>query len=332
MLLLPSLIITMESIMKTIIKFTAYILILFIASGCNSDIFIDDFRTSETELTLDGNGDAKVIHFAASNWDLRTVYTYTDNDSFQYKIYDVDGHLIGNEEIPYLKGLGKLVYDEVLTNFNIERSNPDELKITVNKNARASHFRFILIVGNDYETQEIYVEVAPSDRYVFSHITYSLNAYSHEMTVEEGKRFPFYNGLDDECTFWLSPYEGICTEFMFDSDMPEAFLLLTDDESKVEIPSLEDGQWVMKGEQALYSARQQKIPFVSEEKKEIYVLPHSFRLISVMIIYECFETEYTLYAVHPKTGDRQVITGKFQCKTPVDYYFKSTPVSQLLEE
>lgn len=328
MLLLSSLIMTMESIMKTIINFTAYILILFIASGCNSEVFIDDFRTSETELTLDGNGDAKVIHFAASNWDLRWIYTYTNNDSCLYKVYDADGNLIGNEQIPSLKGLGKLVYDEVLTDFNIERSNPDELKITVNKNARPTHFRFILIVGNDYETQEIYVEVAPSDRYVFSHITYSLNTYSHEMTVEEGNRFSFYNGLDDDSPFWFYPYEGICTEFMFDSDMPEAFLLLADDESKVEIPSLEDGHLVMKGEQALYSARLQKIPFVSEEKKEIDVPPHSFRLISVMIIYECFETEYTLYAVHPKTGDQQIITGKFQCKVPVDYYFKSTPGSK----
>lgn len=328
MLLLSPLKMTMESTMKTIIKFTAYILILFIASGCNSDVFIDDFRTSDTELTLDGNGDAKVIHFAASNWDLRWIYTYTNNDSYLYKVYDADGNLIGNEQIPSLKGLGKLVYDEVLTDFNIERSNPDELKITVNKNARPTHFRFVLIVGNDYETQEIYVEVAPSDRYVFSHITYSLNTNSHEMTVEEGNRFPFYNGLDDDSPFWFCPYEGICTEFMFDSDMPEAFLLLADDESKVEIPSLENGHLVMKGEQALYSARQQKIPFVSEEKKEIDVPPHSFRLISVMIIYECFETEYTLYAVHPKTGDQQIITGKFQCKVPVDYYFKSTPGSK----
>lgn len=328
MLLLSSLIMTMESIMKTIINFTAYILILFIASGCNSEVFIDDFRTSETELTLDGNGDAKVIHFAASNWDLRTVYTYTDNDSFQYKIYDVDGHLIGNEEIPYLKGLGKLVYDEVLTNFNIERSNPDELKITVNKNARSSHFRFILIVGNDYETQEIYVEVAPSDRYVFSHITYSLNTYSHLKTVEEENRLSFYNGSDDDYTYWVSPYEGVCSECMFYSDMPEAFLLLADDESKIEIPSLKGGQLLMKGERAQYSARRQEIPFVSEEKISFNIPPHSFRLNFVMIKYECIETEYTLYAVHPKTGEQQIITGKFQFKMPVDYYFKSTSESQ----
>lgn len=323
MLLLSPLKMTMESTMKTIIKFTAYILILLMASGCNGDVFIDDFRTSETELTLDGNGDAKVIHFAASNWDLRWIYTYTNNDSCLYKVYDEDGNLIGNEQIPSLKGLGKLVYDEDLTSFNIERSNPDELKITVNKNARPTHFRFILIVGNDYETQEIYVEVAPSDRYVFSHITYSLNAYSHWKTVEQQNTIPLHNSQDVDYTYWLFPYVGTLSEFMFDSDMPEAFLLLAEDELKVEIPSFEDGHWVMKGEQAQYSARLQVMPFASEEKKAIIVPPKSFRFINVTIIYECFETEYTLYAVHPKTGGQQIITGKFKCKVPVDYYFKS---------
>lgn len=167
MLLLSSLIMTMESIMKTIIKFTAYILILFIASGCNSEVFIDDFRTSETELTLDGNGDTKVIHFAASNWDLRTVYTYTDNDSFQYKIYDVDGKLVSRGEmVPYLEGFGKIESDDVKTAFNIERCHSKELKITVSENARSGYFRFILIVGNEYESQEIFVEITPSNSYV----------------------------------------------------------------------------------------------------------------------------------------------------------------------
>lgn len=319
MLLLSSLKMTMESTMKTIIHFTTYILILFIASGCNSDVFIDDFRTSDTELTLDGNGDAKVIHFAASNWDLRWIYTYTDNDSYSYKVYDADGNLIANEQYPNLEGLGKLVYDEDLTSFNIERSNPKELKITVNKNARPTHFRFVLIVGNDYESQEIFVEVAPSDRYVFSHITYSLNTYSHLKTVEEENRLSFYNGLDEDYTYWVSPYEGVCSECMFYSDMPEAFLLLADDESKIEIPSLEDGHWVMKGDRAQYSARIQEIPFVSEEKIAFNIPAQSFRLNTVMVIYESVETEYTLYVVHPRTGEQRIITGKFRCKMPVDY-------------
>lgn len=167
MLLLSPLKMTMESIMKTIIKFTAYILILIIASGCNSDIFIDDFRTSDTHLILNGNGDVAVIHFAASNWDLTGVYAYTDNFSYPYRIYDADGNLLSRGEmVPYLEGLGKIESDDVMTAFNIERCHSNELKITVTENARSGYFRFLLIVGNEYESQEIFVEITPSDSYV----------------------------------------------------------------------------------------------------------------------------------------------------------------------
>lgn len=167
MLLLSPLKMTMESTMKTIIKFTAYILILLMASGCNGDVFIDDFRTSDTHLILSGNGDAKVIHFAASNWDLTGVYAYTDNFSYPYKIYDADGNLVSRGEmVPYLEGFGKIESDDVKTAFNIERCHSKELKITVSENARSGYFRFILIVGNEYESQEIFVEITPSNSYV----------------------------------------------------------------------------------------------------------------------------------------------------------------------
>ena len=42
--------------MKTIVNLTAYILILLGLYSCNDDVFVDDFRTSDTEFTLDGNG------------------------------------------------------------------------------------------------------------------------------------------------------------------------------------------------------------------------------------------------------------------------------------
>ena len=49
--------------MKTIVNLTAYILILLGLYSCNDDVFVDDFRTSDTEFTLDGNGDEVTIRF-----------------------------------------------------------------------------------------------------------------------------------------------------------------------------------------------------------------------------------------------------------------------------
>ena len=171
--------------MKTIVNLTAYILILLGLYSCNDDVFVDDFRTSDTEFTLDGNGDEVTIRFASSNWDLVWMYTYDSDFTHQYEVYDADDNLIMRNQDAYLKGLGKIVCNEKLTDFIIQRSNPKELKITVGENVRNDYFRFMLVVSNEYESQEIYVQITPSDKYVFDHISYSLNAYYSERKIEE---------------------------------------------------------------------------------------------------------------------------------------------------
>ena len=47
--------------MKKCIDLTAYLLILLVFYSCNGDVFVDDFRSSDSELALDGNGDVAVI-------------------------------------------------------------------------------------------------------------------------------------------------------------------------------------------------------------------------------------------------------------------------------
>lgn len=47
--------------------------------------------------------------------------------------------------------------------------------------------------------------------------------------------------------------------------------------------------------------------------------PHAYQRITPLIEYEWFETRYTLYAVHPKTGRQRSITGMLQSKMPGKY-------------
>ena len=68
--------------MKKCIDLTAYLLILLVFYSCNGDVFVDDFRSSDSELILDGNGDVAVIRFASSNWDYLQIYTYEENFSY----------------------------------------------------------------------------------------------------------------------------------------------------------------------------------------------------------------------------------------------------------
>ena len=307
--------------MKTIVNLTAYILILLGLYSCNDDVFVDDFRTSDTEFTLDGNGDEVTIRFASSNWDLVWMYTYDSDFTHQYEVYDADDNLIMRNQDVYLKGLGKIVRNEKLTDFIIQRSNPKELKITVGENVRNDYFRFMLVVSNEYESQEIYVQITPSDRYVFDHITYSLNAYRYEEKIGDRGSFvqPNFSDIPYPC---LLSIQGVHYEVTFQSDMLEAFQLLGDGNLTVEIPSMENEWLGMNGVQAQYTSEQQALPlpFPDTEKKEISIPPKTTQRIIVLLECEWFETEYTLYAVHPKNGRQRTITGTLQSKMPGKCY------------
>ena len=278
--------------MKTIVNLTAYILILLGFYSCNDDVFVDDFRTSDTEFTLDGNGDEVTIRFASSNWDLVWMYTYDSDFTHQYEVYDADDNLIMRNQDVYLKGLGKIVCNEKLTDFIIQRSNPKELKITVGENVRNDYFRFMLVVSNEYESQEIYVQITPSDRYVFAHITYSLNAYYSERKIEEEVNIVRSNFENTPSPLHLI-VQGIRHKVTFRSDTSEAFQLLGDGNLTVEIPSIENGSLVMNGVQAQYTSMEQEFPF-PDIYRDIFIPANTTQHITLMQEYEWFETEYTL--------------------------------------
>ena len=305
--------------MKTCINLTACILILLVLDSCNGDVFVDDFRTSDSALTLDGNGDVATIRFASANWDLLRMYNYDENFSHPYKVFDANGHLTMTDQIPYLKGLGKIVCDGKLISFTVDRSNPKELKIVVDENARSTHFRLMLVASNEYEFQEIYIDISPSDRYVFDHITYSLDAYYHGYRTERGMSILNHNNSDTPYSFLMFPYENVHCSVMFRSNMPEAFQLLGEGNPAVEIPGMEDGRLVMNGKQVQYTSKEQTWPFPNTEQKEVSVPPHVYQRITPLIEYDWFETEYTLYATHPKTGKQRIITGMLQSRVPGKY-------------
>lgn len=143
--------------MKTIVNLTAYILILLGLYSCNDDVFVDDFRTSDTEFTLDGNGDEVTIRFASSNWDLVWMYTYDSDFTHQYEVYDADDNLIMRNQDVYLKGLGKIVCNEKLTDFIIQRRVG--IVRTFNAEDKASG------------------AIAPKRLYIKPHVSYDLLVY-----------------------------------------------------------------------------------------------------------------------------------------------------------
>lgn len=306
--------------MKTFIHITVYLCLLLGFYGCNSDVFIDDFQPSASDVSLDGNGDSMTIQFQSGNWDWLDVYSVYSDGS--YKVYDAEGNLVQNGQTTQLQGLGKIVCKAGMAAFTVERTQPKELKIMVEEHVGTAPFEFMIMASNNYETKTINVSISPSERYVIDHITYSLDAYYYDdQQLEQSKHLTVNNSGEFPVIYYLSPYKDTHRVVKFTSDNPEAFQILASDLT-VEIPSMNGDNLVMSGEQAKYISDRQELPlpFPDNEQKKVTFPPYSHQRVTLWLGYEWFETNFILYATHPKTGKQRMITGTLQSKMPRKYY------------
>ena len=209
-----------------------------------------------------------------------------------------------------------------MIDFTIERVHPKEVKITVGENALSAPFQFQLRASNEYEWQEIRVEISPTDRYVMDSIIYSLDAYSYdpENKIEKKEGVSFHNLTDGSSTYTLFPFESFYHFMRFKSDVPEAFQLLGEAGLTVEIPSMKDGYLGMNGKRAPFISAQQMLPCSSTEQEEDIIPPRTARIYTLWMVYDWLETRYTLYVSHPKTKKQRIVSGTLHSEMPVKYY------------
>lgn len=316
--------------MKTFVHIAVYTLVLLGFYSCNSDVFIDDIRPSVSELTLDGNGDSTIIHFASSSWDRLRLNT-VQNFPYIYKVYDADGNLIKAEEVPELEGLGKIVCED-LVDFTVERITPQDVKITVRENALDFPYRCSVEASNEYEYQSVTVDIQPSERYVLKRITYSLNAYLYEKQIREKSQDKVYNNGNATISSTFFPYINEFCKMEFISDDPVAFTLLGEKTLVVEVPTIKDGSLVMNGSQAVYTSDQQDLPLpfpLSDTISAKVVFPaHTCMRATLLLEYDWFGTEYTLYAIQPKKGKQRIIKGRLQGRVPKGHFIKREIINE----
>ena len=183
-------------------------------------------------------------------------------------------------------------------------------------------FQFLLTASNEYEWQEIHVEISPGDRYVMDSIIYSLNAYSYdpENKIEKKEGVSFHNLTDVSSTYTFFPFEAFYHFMRFKSDVPEAFQLLGEAGLTVEIPSMKDGYLVMNGKRAPFISEQQMLPCSSTEQNKDIIPPRTSRYYTLSMMYDWLETRYTLYVSHSKTKKQRIVTGTLHSEMPVKYY------------
>ena len=199
---------------------------------------------------------------------------------------------------------------------------PEEVKITVGENALSAPFQFQLTASNEYEWQEIHVEISPADRYVMDSIIYSLDAYSYdpENKTERKEGVSFHNFTDVSSTYTFFPFESFYHFMRFKSDVPEAFQLLGKAGLTVEIPSMKDGYLGMNGKRVSFISAQQMLSCPSTEQEEDIVPPRTARTYTLWMVYDWLETRYTLYVSHPKTKKQRIVSGTLHSEMPVKYH------------
>lgn len=315
--------------MKVFIPITAFIIGgALVLTGCNGDVFINEFVPSVTELSMDGNGDSATVHFEGTNWEYLAVYPENNYDvPYEVRVYDSEGVSVGND--PYLKGLGKVVYGkEGTVDFAVERTASDELEVTVGENIYLKVFEFTIIASNKYESKSIKVTVLPCDRYESDGITYSLDNYLYDEPLEIKDKITVRNKGNTDVTYIIHPYENEYRSIEFTCDNQMLYGLL---ESKpmVDIPTMVGSSLKMIGERIQYrlpfdnAYQPEKLPVPEKAEKKIIIPPHTTKEIIVGIQYEWFETDYTLYLVQLKTGKRRTITGSLRSKTPKEFVIAS---------
>lgn len=300
-----------------------YILIcILIICSCNSEVFIDDFSPSTTELNLNGDGDSAVVSFAHSNWDILGVVSKKGNYPLAGDIIDSQGTLLATNKMLTFKGLCTLSYDDGLTDFSIKRSSSNQLKIIIGENARKSDAPIIIIVGNQYEEKTISIDISPSGKYTLDKIVYSSEDLQQYTYIVETDSITVNNQGKDTITIQWKPYEGQYRTVSFSSDNPIAFRLLGNEPIPIRLPYLVNGKLVQddKGDMGYYSVKGQIEQSFPDVTKDIKIPPFSSRTIYHLIEYQVFWTYYTLHATNQNSGKERTVTGMFTSKLPIGYF------------
>lgn len=306
--------------MKRLINAITYILILLALHSCNSDVFIEDIRPSESSIDMDGNGDSFTVHFKSSDWQI-----ISGGCSFTealFKIYNAEGVNTGQYGAPSLDGLGRVELSEEEIGLTIERKHPKELTINVDESIVSPRFGLSLLVGNEYESHVIEVIITQCDRYVFDDITYSLDAYSYSnSTSKNAPSVLVKNGASEPIKTSLFPFRDECREVEFFSYSQGGFNLLQESKLEVDIPTIVGRYLEMDGARALYTHVKQELPLAFANEEKVVTIPaHTTQRITPLLLYDWFETDFKIRAHHPKTNKQRTITGQLRSNMPREYF------------
>lgn len=312
------------------------IFLAVVTVGCNSDVFIDDFLPEAPSVVVERSETVSKIRFKAANWDIQSIMGSAQSDmglmTLYGDIYDAEGNLVTRNQPLYGDGLLKMVYDDGLVDFRIERNDYRGLDVLFGENLRDRPYDVQIYVGNEYESGTVEVTFNPSEKYRVDSVVYRWDEFDFwNNSAEMADAFTIDNTASSEPTsvivspfqhakrtvrFWPDDFNDRREE-IFGVPLPE-----------IGIPDVENALPVSKGSSARFARGDQQLPlpFPDDEKAEVTVKPHERRHIEVWLIYERFHVPYTVYASSPATGRQRTFSGTLHSSVPYKYsILKSQP-------
>lgn len=323
--------------MKFLLRYTVLPISLAVTTaGCNSDVFIDEFLPESSSVVVERSEAVSKIRFKAANWDIWSVAGSAQSDmglmTLYGDIYDLNGNIVSHNQPLGGEGLLKMVYNDGLVDFRIERNDYRGLDVLFSENLYDRPYGVQIYVGNDYESGTVEVTFNPSEKYRIDSVVYRWNEFVFwNNSVEEKDAFTVDNTASPKPTsvivspfqhakrtirIWPDDYFNDCREQIFGVPLPE-----------IAIPDVENSVPVDKGSSARFVQDDQRLPlpFPDDEKVEVVVKPYERLRIEVSLVLEQFHVPYTVYATGP-AGRQRTFSGTLYSTLPYKYYIlKSHP-------
>lgn len=294
------------------------------AAGCNDGVFIDEFMPDATSAALERSGGAATLRFKAANWEI--LFSSGPETPLYGDIYDAAGDLVARNRQLYGDGLLKMVYDDGLLYFRIERNDYRELSVILGENLRGQPFEVSIQVGNQYETGMVTATLAPTEKYRVDSIVYHWDDfYFSNIGAKIKESFTVNNTASAKpATFTVTPYRGECRTVRF---RPGEFGdhradILGTPLPEITIPDVENGRPAAGSAAVPFAEEEQRLPlpFSDKEQTEVTVPAGEQKRIEVLLVYEEFWVPYTLHASNPVTNRTRTFTGRLYSSVPYEYH------------
>ncbi|NLD23762.1 MAG: hypothetical protein GX670_05990 [Bacteroidales bacterium] len=307
---------------------------LIFITGCNGDVFVDDFLPGgHEEITISENDNIKEINFKSDNWNLYNVVC--EKDYLFANAYTLDGELT---HLPFdEKELGTVHYTSDYIDFYVEKVSGNKLKVTLNENLHNENAELLIIVGNEYKQEYIKMVLAPTSKYQIDSVVYDWGKFEiYEGNLKEMENLIVYNKFSSSpVTIKVYPFRKSTHEISFYDptltwDKEVFSRLFGIPLPEIIIPDIVDSKPVLNETKVTFGIRNQQLKTDLDKELFVDVTIDGFdnRKISVFNLVRIYTVPYSIYLSNAKTGKHRIFKGVLHSEEPIDYLI----LKQVLDE